>query len=120
MSGIELDGFEEVEALLQDMTLTEADEKKAMKAGIDVIYNAVESNTPVGESGDMKRKIREKVSKNDLSLITGQVIMGAWYTGFEEFGTSQQKHHVGFFERSVNSSQDEALEVLAKGLLKQG
>ncbi|CUU45470.1 HK97-gp10 family putative phage morphogenesis protein [Clostridium beijerinckii] len=117
MSGIELDGFEELEALLQDMTLTEADEKKAMKDGIDVIYNAVESNTPVGETGKMKKEIKTKVSKDDFS-VTGQVIMGAWYTGFEEFGTSQQKHHVGFFERSVNSSQNEALEVLAKGLLK--
>lgn len=117
MSGIELEGFEELEELLQDMTLTETDEKKAMKAGIDVIYNAVESNTPVGESGDMKKEIKEKVTKDDFS-VTGQAIMGAWYTGFEEFGTSQQKHHVGFFERSVNSSQDEALEVLAKGLLK--
>lgn len=117
MSGIELEGFEELEELLQDMTLTETDEKKAMKASIDVIYNAVESNTPVGETGNMKEKIKEKVSKDDFS-ITGQVIMGEWYTGFEEFGTSQQKHHVGFFERSVNSSQNEALEVLAKGLLK--
>ncbi|OOM64239.1 hypothetical protein CLBEIC_55560 [Clostridium beijerinckii] len=99
------------------MTLTEADEKKAMKDGIDVIYNAVESNTPVGETGKMKKEIKTKVSKDDFS-VTGQVIMGAWYTGFEEFGTSQQKHHVGFFERSVNSSQNEALEVLAKGLLK--
>lgn len=117
MNGIELDGFEELEELLHDMTLAEADEKKAMKAGIDVIYKAVESNTPTGETGDMKKEIKEKVSKDDFS-ITGQVIMGAWYTGFEEFGTSQQKHHVGFFERSVNSSQNEALEVLAKGLLK--
>ncbi|WP_143328808.1 HK97-gp10 family putative phage morphogenesis protein, partial [Clostridium beijerinckii] len=87
------------------------------KDGIDVIYNAVESNTPVGETGKMKKEIKTKVSKDDFS-VTGQVIMGAWYTGFEEFGTSQQKHHVGFFERSVNSSQNEALEVLAKGLLK--
>ncbi|OOM76578.1 HK97-gp10 family putative phage morphogenesis protein [Clostridium sp. BL-8] len=117
MSSIELTGFDELEELMQGMTLTEAEEKKAMKSAIDVIYNEIKSNTPVGETGDMKKQIKEKVSKDDFS-ITGQVIMGAFYTGFEEFGTSQQKHHVGFFERSVNSSQDEALDVLAKGLLK--
>lgn len=116
MSSIELDGFEELENIFQDMTLTEVEEKKAMKSAIDVIYKVVESNTPVGE-GKTKKEIKEKVSKDDFS-VTGQVIMGAWYTGFEEFGTSQQKHNVGFFERSVNSSQNEALEVLAKGLLK--
>jgi len=117
MSSIELEGFEELEELIQGMTLTDAEEKKAMKSAIDVIYKAVESNTPVGETGNMQEKIKEKVTKDDFS-VTGQVIMGAWYTVFEEFGTSQQKHHVGFIERSVNSSQNEALEVLAKELLK--
>ena len=117
MSSIELEGFEDLETLLQDMTLTEADEKKAMKKSIDMIYNVVESNTPDGKTGDMKKQIKEKVSKDDFS-VTGQIIMGAFYTGFEEFGTSQQKHNVGFFERSVNSSQNEAIEVLAKELLK--
>lgn len=117
MSGIELDGFEELENIIQSMTLTEADEKKAMKKGIDVIYNEVENNTPVGKTGRTKKAIKESVSKDDFS-VTGKVVMGEWYTGFEEFGTSQQKHHVGFFERSVNSSQGEALDVLAKELLK--
>lgn len=118
MSSIELEGFEDLENMLQDMTLTEAHEKKAMKNAISVIHKAVESNTPVGATGKMKKGIKDKVSKNDFSLITGQVIMGAWYTGFEEFGTSQNKKHVGFFERSVNSVQDEAIGVLAKELLK--
>lgn len=117
MSGIELDGFEELEDMIQGMTLTEADEKKAMKKGIDVIYKVVESNTPMGETGKTKKEIKEKVSKEDFAVI-GQIIMGAWYTGFEEFGSSQQKHHVGFFERSVNNSKDEAIGVLAKELLK--
>lgn len=117
MSSIELEGFEELEELVQDMTLTEADEKKAMKKAINVIHKVVESNTPVGPTGKMKKEIKEKISKDDFS-ITGQVIMGAWYTGFEEFGTSQQKGHVGFFERSVNSVQDEAVGILAKELLK--
>ncbi len=117
MSGFELSGFEELETLLQDMTLTEAEEKKAVKKSIDVIAKVVESNTPIGKTGSTKKQIKTKVSKDDFS-VTGQIIMGAFYTGFEEFGTSQQKHHVGFFERSVNSSQNEALEILAKELLK--
>jgi len=117
MSSIELSGFEELENLLQDMTLTEAQEKKAVKKSIDVIAKAVEINTPVGKTGSTKKQIKTTVSKDDFS-ITGIVKMGAFYTGFEEFGTSQQKHHIGFVERSVNSSQNEALEVLAKELLK--
>ena len=116
MSGFELSGFEELETLLQDMTLTEAEEKKAVKKSIDVIAKVVESNTPT-KTGNMKKQIKTTVSKDDFS-ITGTLKMGAFYSMFEEFGTSQQKNHVGFFERSVNSTQNEALEVLAKELLK--
>lgn len=117
MSSIELEGFEELENIIQCITLTEAEEKKAMKTAINVIAKEVESNTPDGKTEKMKKQIKTTVSKDDFS-ITGIVKMGAFYTGFEEFGTSQQKHHVGFFERSVNNSQNEALAVLAKGLLK--
>lgn len=118
MSSIELEGFEELETLLQEMTLTDTVKKKAMKSAVEVIAEEVRSNTPSGTTGRTKKQIKTKVSKDDFS-VTGQVIMGAWYTGFEEFGTSQQKHNVGFFERSVNSSQSEALEVLTEELLKQ-
>jgi HK97 gp10 family phage protein len=117
MSGIDLSGFGELETLLQGMTLTEAEEKKAVKKSIDVIAKVVESNTPVGKTGSTRKEIKTKVGKDDFS-VTGKVIMGAWYTGFEEFGTSQNKKNIGFFERAVNSSQNEALEILSKELLK--
>jgi HK97 gp10 family phage protein len=116
MSSIELSGFEELETLLQEMTLTDTVKKKAMKSAVEVIAEEVRSNTP-SETGSMKKQIKTKVNKNDFS-VTGQVIMGAWYTGFEEFGTSQNKKNIGFFERSVNNSENEAIEVLTKELLK--
>ncbi|EPS48438.1 phage protein, HK97 gp10 family [Clostridium botulinum CFSAN002367] len=34
-----------------------------------------------------------------------------------EFGTSQSKAHVGFFDRAVKGSENEAIEAVAKELL---
>jgi hypothetical protein len=38
---------------------------------------------------------------------------------FQEFGTSQQKHHVGFFERSVNANTDKVVNFLAERLFEK-
>jgi len=67
MSGIELSGFEELENLLQNITLTEAEEKKAVKKSIDVIAKVVESNTPT-KTGSTKKQIKTTVSKDYFSI----------------------------------------------------
>lgn len=45
--GIEIEGMEEFTEMLEDMTIDEADEKKAVRKGIEVVAKRVESNTPV-------------------------------------------------------------------------
>lgn len=115
-NGIELDGFDDLEQMLQDMTIDEADEKKAMKKAIEVIANEVDRNTPEGTTGRLKR-IKKSVKKEGLATV-GIVKMGAFYDIFQEFGTSYSKKNKGFFERSVNKTQNEALEVLSSELLK--
>jgi HK97 gp10 family phage protein len=115
MSGIQIEGFEELEELLQDMTIDESDEKKAIRKAIDVIGDEVEKNTPVGATEKLK-KIKKSVKKEGFATV-GTVKMGAFYDIFQEFGTSQQKKHIGFFERSVEKSKDEAIEILGKELL---
>lgn len=117
MSGIEIDGFKDLEKLLQNMSITETDEKKAMKKAIEVIANEVEKNTPVGSTGRLKN-IKKTVKKDGFGIV-GIVKMGAFYDVFQEFGTSQGKKHVGFFDRSVNKTQSEAIDILAKELLDE-
>lgn len=116
MAGIELQGFEELENLLQDMTIDEYDEKKAIKKAIDIIANEVEKNTPMGATGRLKR-LKKTVKKEGLATV-GIIKMGAFYDIFQEFGTSKSKKNVGFFERSVNKTQDQAVEILSNELLK--
>lgn len=116
MATIEIEGFEELEQILQDMTITDAQEKRAMKKALEPIYEEVMRNAPES-TGNLKRQIKTSVKKEDFSTI-GTVKLGAWYSLFNEFGTSRNKSHIGFFERSVNSTKDEAIKILTEELLK--
>ncbi|AWB17259.1 hypothetical protein HYH50_03190 [Clostridium botulinum] len=112
--GIEIEGMEEFTEMLEDMTIDEADEKKAVRKGIEVVAKRVESNTPV-LTGKLK-KIKKSVKKEGFATV-GTVKLGAWWDLFQEFGTSQQKHHVGFFDRAVKDSENEAVEIVVEELL---
>lgn len=113
--GIEIEGMEEFTNMLQDMTIDESDEKKAIREAIKPIADEVQKNTPVGATGKLS-KIKTSVKKEGFSTV-GTVKTGAWWDKFQEFGTSQQKHNVGYFDRSVKNTEDRALEILAKELL---
>lgn len=114
-NGFIIEGFDDFEELLQEMTITEADEKKAMKNAIKVIENEIVKNTPV-ETGNMAKKIKSTVKKENFATV-GEVKLGAWYTIFEEFGTSQNKKNVGFAEKSIRNKENEAISILSKELL---
>lgn len=114
MSSIEIEGMDEFTELLEEMTITEEDSKKAMRAAIKPIKEGLEKDTPK-DTGKLA-KVKISVKSNHLSTI-GTVRLGAWWDKFQEFGTSFQKKNVGFFERSTNRTQDEAVETLGKELL---
>jgi HK97 gp10 family phage protein len=113
--GIEVEGMDEFTDMLKDMTIDEADEKKAMRNAIKPIADEVERNSPVGYTGKLK-KISKTVKKEGLATA-GIVRTKVFYDIFQEFGTSQQKKNVGYFDRSVKNTEDEAVEILAKELL---
>lgn len=113
--GIEIEGLDEFTQMLENMTIDEADEKKVMRNAIKPIAEEIEKNTPVGSTGKLK-KISKTVKKEGLATI-GIVRTKVFYDMFQEFGTSQQKHHVGYFDRSVKNTEDKAIEILAKELL---
>jgi HK97 gp10 family phage protein len=113
--GIEIEGFEGLEDLLQQMTISESDEKNAMKKALEPVAKEIESNSPLGNSGRLKR-LKIQVKKKDLATI-GIIKTTAFYDIFQEFGTSQQKNNVGYFERSVRSKENEAISILFKNLL---
>lgn len=117
ISGIETTGFDELESLVQEMTVTDLDERKAMKAAIEIPYEATQKVTPV-RTNTMKKSEVMQVKKEDFATV-GIVRYGVFWDIFNEFGTSKDKRNVGFFERAINGSQDETLNVLAQILLSK-
>jgi len=117
MDGIEIEGMEEFTDMLEGMTIDEADEKKAIRNAIRPIAEEIEKNTPIGSTGKLK-KISKTVKKEGLATV-GIVRTKAFYDIFQEFGTSEQKKNVGYFDRSVKNTENEALNILSKELLNK-
>ncbi|MFR7934287.1 MAG: hypothetical protein ACLU4S_02510 [Clostridium perfringens] len=113
---IELEGFEEVEELLRDLELDEFTKKRAVKTGIDIIANSIESNSPkkTGRLSKIKR-----IVKNTGLAIEGTANSTAFYDVFQDIGTSQQKKNVGYFDRAVDSSINEALKASTEVLFSK-
>ncbi|WP_096635853.1 HK97-gp10 family putative phage morphogenesis protein [Clostridium cochlearium] len=112
--GIEIEGMEEFTDMLQDMTLDEADEKKAMRNAIKPIAEEIEKNT-TKRTGKLA-KLSKTVKREGLGTV-GIIRTKQFYDIFEEFGTSNGKHNIGYFSNSVDNTTDKALEILAKELL---
>ena len=112
---IEVEGMEEFEEMLVDMTIDKSDEKKAMREAIKPIAKEIEMNTPIGKTGRLK-KLSKTVKKDGLATV-GIIRTKMFYDRFQEFGTSKQKANIGFFSNSVDNTTDKALEILTKELL---
>ncbi|MDK0615903.1 HK97-gp10 family putative phage morphogenesis protein [Clostridium perfringens] len=113
---IELEGFEEVEELLRDLELDESTKKKAVKVGLNIIADSIESNSPK-KTGRLS-KIKRKVENTGLA-IEGTANSTAFYDKFQDIGTSQQKAHVGYFDRAVDSSINEAIKASTEVLFSK-
>lgn len=112
--GIEIEGFEEFEEMLQEMTITPEDEKKAMREAIKPVAEEIEKNTPK-RTGKLS-KLSKTVKKDGFATV-GIVRTKMFYDRFAEFGTSFQKKNLGYFSNSVDSKQNDVLEILKKNLL---
>jgi len=115
-NSIEISGFTEFENLLHDMTISDAEEKKAMKLAIIPIKDALEQATPEGKTGKLE-KIKTTVKKEGFATV-GTLKLGAFWGMFQEYGTSTQRAHVGFFENTIRHTEGSALSILTRELLR--
>ncbi|WP_195948146.1 HK97-gp10 family putative phage morphogenesis protein [Paraclostridium bifermentans] len=118
MSGtIELDGFEEFQEFIEDMSLDISTKRQAVRVGINEIGKGLENDTPVGLTGELA-EIKTSVKENALAT-EGTAKSNAFYDVFQNFGTSEQKAHVGYFDRSVESNTEEAISKVAETIFKK-
>ncbi|EPY2275486.1 HK97-gp10 family putative phage morphogenesis protein [Clostridium sporogenes] len=113
--GIIVEGMDEISEMFEDMTLTEADKRKAVRKGIDVVDKSLDGQIPIGKTKRLSKR-KKSVKKEGLATV-GTTRLTAFYDFMRELGTSQSKAHVGFFDRAVKSSENEAIEAVARELL---
>lgn len=115
--GIEFEGFEQLERFVKNGNVTPEDESKAIRKALNPIKNQLEKDTPKGLS---KKLSHAKITiKKEGFATAGIVKAGSFYGMFQEFGTSKSKKHVGYFERAVECSKNEALEILSEEILNK-
>lgn len=117
MASLEIEGFEEFEKFIsEDMVLDEGIKRKGVKAGITKIGKAIEKNSPQKSGRLSKVKVRVK---NIGLAIEGAASSKEFYDIFQNFGTSEQKAHVGYFDRAVDESSNEAVEEVAEIIFRK-
>lgn len=118
MASLEIEGFEEFEKFLsEDMVLDEATKKKSVRAGITKIGKSIEKYSPEGKTKKLK-VVKIKVKNTGLA-IEGSAASGAFYDVFQNFGTSEQKANVGYFDRAFDDASGEAMEAAAEIIFKK-
>ncbi|SMC19318.1 phage protein, HK97 gp10 family [Clostridium acidisoli DSM 12555] len=117
MNTIEVTGLDSLMNDFIEMTITTADEKRVMKNAIEPAYTEIEKNAPT-KTEKLKKNIKQTVKKVDFATV-GEIKLNQWYSMFTEYGTSQSKEHIGWFERSVDNSMVEVMAKMAEGLFEK-
>lgn len=116
MTGINVSGIDEFIISLDNADISEATEKAILKKAIEPAKQALERDTPK-KSGKLA-KIKIKMGKNGIAS-TAILLAGAYWGMFEEFGTSKSKKNIGFFDRSVKSTEGEVVDIISKELFEK-
>lgn len=113
---IEIKGFDDIFKDLDDMNISDKKKRKALKEGAEIVRQAVIDNSPEA-SGQMKKRWKSKIKRFDGDL--GFEIKGDTVQDIEnEFGSSKNKKHIGFFSNAVDKVTDKAVNSISKGVLK--
>lgn len=113
---IEIKGFDDIFKDLDDMNISDKKKRKSLKEGAEIVRQAVIDNSPV-RTGEMKKRWKSSIKRFDGDLgfeVKGDTVEDI----YNEFGSSGNKKHIGFFSKAVDEVSDKAVNVIAKGVLK--
>jgi HK97 gp10 family phage protein len=113
---IEIRGFEDIFKDLDDMNISDKKKRRALKEGVEIVRQAVIDNSPVA-TGNMKKRWKSTIKRFDGNL--GFEVKGDTVQDIEnEFGSSKNKKHIGFFSKAVDKVSDKVINIIANEVLK--
>lgn len=113
---IEIKGFDDIFKNLDDMNISDTKKRKALKIGAEIVRNEVIKNTPVN-TGRMKKRWKSSIRRIDGDLgfeVKGDTLEDI----YNEFGSSKNKKHIGFFSNSVDKVSDKAVKTIIDEVLE--
>lgn len=114
--GIEIKGFDDIFEELDDMNISDRKKRNALKEGAEIARQAVIDNSPVA-TGRMKKRWKSIIKRFDGNL--GFEIRGDTVQDIEnEFGSSKNKKHIGFFSNAVDKVSNEVVNIIAEEVFK--
>lgn len=116
MSEFNIEGFDELISKIEKMQITEQEERKVLNLAGELIKQNVENESPV-DSGETRKFIKKQIKRIDGNMSC-VIKVDKWYAKFQEYGTSQSKANVGWFEKAIRDKEKEAISLISKELLK--
>lgn len=115
---IEIKGFDDIFETLDDMDISDKKKRLALRNASEIVLKAIEYNSPK-RSGKLKKSWKAKIRRIDGNL--GFEIRGNTQQDIEnEFGSSTNKKHIGFFSNAVDKSSNKAVSQIIKEVLPNG
>lgn len=114
---IRLEGLDDFVGFIDDLEITQEYETKAIKKAMVYMQKYVQPKAPQ-RSGKTEKSVKIKIKKNDFST-EGIVYVNSWYAVFQNFRNMKQKgNYIGWFDRAVEESSKQALDIISKELMK--
>lgn len=111
-----LDGFDEFIDMCENMLIEDHEVNKALKKALEKPKKVAESNAP-DVTGKTKKSIKVKMKKEKFGT-TGIIYVSDWRAMFQEFRNTKQKgKYVGWFERSITSTEGDIIKTIKVELL---
>lgn len=113
--GLEIKGFDDIFKDLDDMNISDRKKRLALNVGANLVLKAIEANSPK-RSGSLKKRWKVKIKRIDGNLgfeIRGDTPQDI----YNEFGSSDNKKHIGFFSNAVDRSANLAVSEIISGVL---
>lgn len=115
---IRLEGLDDFLGFLGDMEITQEDESRAIKKAMLQMQKYVQPKSPKGSTGKTEQSVKIKVKKNSFST-EGVVYVDSWYAIFQNFRNMKQRgNYIGWFDKAVEDSSKQALDIISKELMK--